>query len=118
VEVDSQKTTDAQDDVIRLECLRHRNVVQRRSASRVLSRHRGQQPASVIAINVPASTRYIPLTPDRELQEEGAPIAWFLPRLAFQYLIDRLYRTRAPDRVKSGIALQMFQVFRPRRRPS
>ena len=66
VEVDAQKTTDAQDDVIRLKCL-YPKVVQRRSASRVLSHHRGQQAASVIAINVPASTRYIPLTPDREL---------------------------------------------------
>ena len=27
----------------------------------------GQQPASVIAINMPASSRYIPLTPDWEL---------------------------------------------------
>lgn len=55
----------------------HQDYVTRRrgildNLERVLSRHRGQQPASVIAINMPASSRYIPLTPDRELQEEGA----------------------------------------------
>jgi hypothetical protein len=79
---------------------------------------RGRELAGVISINVPAFTRYIPFTPDRELQEEGAPITRFLPSLTFQHLIDRLNRRRALNSEKSGIGLQVLQVFRPCHRPS
>jgi hypothetical protein len=78
----------------------------------------GRQAAGVIAIDVPACARYIPLTPDRELQEEGAPIARLLPGLALQHLIDRLERTLGADRAENRIGLQVLQVFGPRRRPS
>jgi len=78
----------------------------------------GQKSARVIAIKVPASARYIPFTPGRELQEEGTPITRSLPRLAFQHFIDRADRTRAPDSTKSRVALQVLQAFRSRLRPS
>jgi hypothetical protein len=118
VEVDSQKTTDVQDDVIRLRCSRRQNVVRRRSASRVFSRHRGATAGRRNRHQCATCVRYIPFTPDRELQEESAPITRFLPRLALQYLIDRLDRTHTSDSAKSEIGLQVLQVHRPRRRAS
>jgi hypothetical protein len=116
-EVDSQKTTDAQGDVIRLECLRRRNVAPRRQHRVHLHATRRNQPASVIAVNVPTCVRYIPFTPDRELQEEGAPITRFPPGLTLQDLIDRVERTGAPYGAKGGIGLDVLQVYRTRRCP-
>ena len=79
---------------------------------------RRQQPAGVIAIDVPAGAGYVPLMADRELQKEGPPITRFLPGLALQYLIDRLDHTSATDGAKSRIGFQMLQVYRPRHCPS
>ncbi len=78
---------------------------------------RRQQTARVVAIKMPARAGHIPFAPGGELEKEGAPLTWSLPRLPFEHLVDRPDRARASDGLKGGIVLQVLQVCWSCRRP-